>query len=607
MDKKSLILIFLLAFISLAIFTSVNFAEDGDRSYSVPFANINLYIQENGSIHVVETLHYSFSGTYRGVNRYIPLKTGESIENLKITTKGAYSTFNSSRNGDQEDITVYIYSNSEKTIPVTNKNVEVTYEYDFLNVINLYNDGATLHYTLWGSGWDFNLGKLNTYVHLNNNTGVKYWFNPSDLVLNDNWDGNTVRSTSNPINSGDLLELRMVLPKNYFNDPTYAKINEGNGVASFENIQKEYEDGINFFGVFYNVLAILMILIAIIPVFIYFKYGREPKITYQGIYEHEPPTKESPAFVNALYKGNVGSVDMNAFKATILNLVNKKYIKMENFDDNYSAKSKNEDESNSPSIIFDDSLDKSNLENSEKRAFDVLKVFADNQNKLDLHKFENDMKDEFHAKKFREYFKTWSSDVEYEANSGIEKLFISKGYDLARIVGFIGIALSGLLLFLILTGFIPFNFVESLSNLFYASIFLIIVSIITVILPNHIFGRWTIEGRENEEKWNNFKKYLNDFSLIKEHPPSSIAIWNKYLVYATALGVAKSVQKAMEKLIPGEVLDSSDGYIFYSYGGTYLLFSSFDSGISTANSADSNSGGGGGFGGGSGGGGGGAF
>lgn len=94
--------------------------------------------------------------------------------------------------------------------------------------------------------------------------------------------------------------------------------------------------------------------------------------------------------------------------------------------------------------------------------------------------------------------------------------------------------------------------------------------------------------------------------MIKEHPPSSIAIWNKYLVYATALGVAKSVQKAMEKLIPGEVLDSSDSYIFYSYGGTYLLFSSFDSGISTANSADSSSGGGG-FGGGSGGGGGGAF
>ncbi|WP_054835008.1 DUF2207 domain-containing protein [Methanobrevibacter arboriphilus] len=179
MDKKSLILIFLLAFISLAIFTSVNFAEDGDRSYSVPFANINLYIQENGSIHVVETLHYSFSGTYRGgVNRYIPLKTGESIENLKITTKGAYSTFNSSRNGDQEDITVYLYSNSEKTIPITNKNVEVTYEYDFLNVINLYNDGATLHYTLWGSGWDFNLGKLNTYVHLNNNTGGKILVEP---------------------------------------------------------------------------------------------------------------------------------------------------------------------------------------------------------------------------------------------------------------------------------------------------------------------------------------------------------------------------------------------------------------------------------------------
>lgn len=39
----------------------------------------------------------------------------------------------------------------------------------------------------------------------------------------------------------------MVLPKDYFNDPTYANINEGNGVASFENLQKEYEDGTNFF------------------------------------------------------------------------------------------------------------------------------------------------------------------------------------------------------------------------------------------------------------------------------------------------------------------------------------------------------------------------
>jgi uncharacterized membrane protein len=142
--------------------------------------------------------------------------------------------------------------------------------------------------------------------------------------------------------------------------------------------------------------------------------------------------------------------------------------------------------------------------------------------------------------------------------------------------------------------------------LFFVSIFLISVSIITVGLPNYIFGHWTPKGKENSDKWKNFKKYLNEFSLIKEHPPSSIVIWNNYLIYATALGVADSVQEAMEKLIPKEILDNSDSYIFYNYGGTYYLFSSFDSGISTATS-DTDGMGGGNFGGGSGGGGGGAF
>ena len=137
---------------------------------------------------------------------------------------------------------------------------------------------------------------------------------------------------------------------------------------------------------------------------------------------------------------------------------------------------------------------------------------------------------------------------------------------------------------------------------------LIFVSVMIIIIPNHILGRWTVEGREASKKWLNFRKYLNDFSLIKEYPPSSIEIWDQYLVYGTALGLTKVVKKNMEKLIPKENLDSMDSYCFYSYGGTSLMFSSFDTGISTASASDSNSGGGsGGFGGGSGGGGGGAF
>jgi uncharacterized membrane protein len=38
------------------------------------------------------------------------------------------------------------------------------------------------------------------------------------------------------------------------------------------------------------------------------------------------------------------------------------------------------------------------------------------------------------------------------------------------------------------------------------------------------------------------RKYIKDFSLIKEYPPESVKVWNKYLVYATALGIADEVE-----------------------------------------------------------------
>lgn len=632
MDKKSKIFMGIFIVISLAVFTSVSFAEV-DVDFSIPFANIHLYIQEDGNLHVVETIHYSFSSDYRGVDRTIPYKSGEKIDNLNVTTKNAYSRFTVSDNGNQKYIKVYLYSNPEKTEPSTNKDIEVTYEYDFINVIKLYNDVATLQYNLWGDEWSVDLGRLNTYVYLNDgnsinnsfsnnnsnnniisnsisnnsisNNIIDYWLNPKDFVLSEKWNNNTLEVSTKKINSGNIFELRMLLPKDYFNNPIYASIYGGNGKENFLDLQKAYENEYNFFSSLYNVLIVIMIILAGIPLLIYLLFGREPKISYQGIYEREPPTNDPPAVVNALYKGNVGSTDMDGFKATILDLVNKKYLKMENFKSSYKTLDDGE-KIKTPSISFNDGLDISNLKNSEKSALNVLKIFSNNENKLDLNKFENDMQNEVMAKKFRDHYNSWSNDVENEATVNIENLFISKGYNLALVIGILGIILSGVSIFSIFVNFIP-TYIPPVSLLFYISILLMIVSFITVSLPNHVFGHWTQKGKENNDKWQKFKKYLKDFSLIKEHPPESIVIWNDYLVYATALGVAKSVQKAMEKIIPRETLDSSDSYIFYNYGGTYLLFSSFDSGISTATSSDSGGMGGGNFGGGSGGGGGGAF
>ena len=128
-------------------------------------------------------------------------------------------------------------------------------------------------------------------------------------------------------------------------------------------------------------------------------------------------------------------------------------------------------------------------------------------------------------------------------------------------------------------------------------------------IPSGIPGRYTPKGKLYAEKWSKFKKFLEDYSLIKEHPPESIAIWNEYLVYATALDVADEVYKAMKMHVYGGLNDSSytsnDLFMFYYLGGHNHISSSFSTASSTISAANNDSIGG--IGGGSGGGGGGAF
>jgi uncharacterized membrane protein len=110
-----------------------------------------------------------------------------------------------------------------------------------------------------------------------------------------------------------------------------------------------------------------------------------------------------------------------------------------------------------------------------------------------------------------------------------------------------------------------------------------IVAIGALTIPQRIEGHWTTNGEEYDAKWHNFKRYVHDSNLIKEYPPESIEMWNKYLVYATALGVEDLVRKAMEQNIPKEQLETSDVYMFNYYGGYDILKSLLDIGMTTIN------------------------
>ncbi|MBI5459997.1 DUF2207 domain-containing protein [Methanobacterium sp.] len=601
MDKKNHIILIATLSIILLLCTGYAFAED--RSYSIPSLDMDLFLQNDGSIHVKETIHYSFSGTYNGVYRDLPLKNGQILQNVKVSTQGAYSSQEIIDQGTNQRIKIYLYSDAAKTTSISSKDVDVTLEYDLLHVLRFYNDIAELQYKLVGEGWEVPIDQLNAKIHVPSSDGVKYWLNPPYYAKNSSWQGNTLEVTSGNIPSGDYFEVRMVLPKSQFSaNPTNGTIINQDALSQIEQIQNDYQNQLNFKSTLYSILAILMILAIFVPVIIYFRYGREPKIDYQAEYERDIPTDDPPALVNAIcgpgFSKKIGEPDMDGFKATIMDLIDRKYLLME------------KEPPSKEGYGIDDSMflkvnpgkDKSSLKGFELDILNFLKEFEED-GLISLDQISTDLSDRETAKAFRDTYNNWKDDLKdkFLSDDQLNKIFIKKGDTYLKIFGVAGIIVAAIVFFITITDSLP-----AAGYALLASIVLGVVSIISLILPQKIAGQWTTYGEEYDAKWHNFKKYIQDFSLIKEYPPESVTIWNKYLVYATALGAADAVRKAMELYVPSDQLEGSDIYMFHYYGGYALLSSSLDTGISSA-SAGSDFGGVGDIGGGDIGGGGGAF
>jgi uncharacterized membrane protein YgcG len=135
---------------------------------------------------------------------------------------------------------------------------------------------------------------------------------------------------------------------------------------------------------------------------------------------------------------------------------------------------------------------------------------------------------------------------------------------------------------------------------------------------HRMWVRRTPKGALLHARWQAFRRYLNDFSRMEESPPASLALWEQFLVYGIALGVAEQVLEAARLHAPPEIVKGSSFYspgIVGSISGPYIFsFSNLENDFSDAFTPPSSSGsgssgggglfsggGGGGFGGGGGG------
>ena len=113
------------------------------------------------------------------------------------------------------------------------------------------------------------------------------------------------------------------------------------------------------------------------------------------------------------------------------------------------------------------------------------------------------------------------------------------------------------------------------------------------------------KGVDEKEEWNGLKKYMEEFSMIDKREVPELIIWEKYLVYATAFGIADKVIKQLKIVYPNfdEITQGVNTYTYMNIMMHTNFSTSFSNSISTSvasASYSSGSGSGGGFSGGGG-------
>ena len=590
-NKALIVLLLALFVISISSVSAVD--------YSLTGARIDMEVQDNGLLNVAEEIDYHFDSSANGVYRDIRLKEGQSVENLQVYVDGAYYRYDIIPQGNTERVKIYLFRDAAKTKKITSgTDVKVYLQYDMPKVVRVYNDVGEIQFKVWGEEWDEDLDYLYATISFPDNKKLEYWIKPPSSDAQSYWEDNILYISSDGVSSGKYVEARAIIPLSEFSsDAPYAQHINKNAKDEIEKIQKDAENEQGFLNSIGSLMDYLLAIVVAVPLAIYYKFGREPKTDYQAIYEHEPPTKDPPAFVNALMESmskDVGDINEQAFQATIMDLINRGKLGVGSEEDTEFTKT-----------TFLTVKNTDGLERFERALIGILQTF-ELDGKISFSYMQDCLRSESQARSFQSNYNSWCQNFknDYLPDEVLKEYFDNTGADYLSYSGIGAIALGVIL--------VVFSFLFDFNGDFITTIIGILMGVIGIgsfLIPSGIPGRYTLKGKLYAEKWNKFKKFLEDYSLIKEHPPESIAIWNEYLVYATALGVADKVYKAMKMHVYGGLNDTSytsnDLFMFYYLGGNNHIGSSFSTASSTISAANNDSIGG--IGGGSGGGGGGAF
>lgn len=578
MKTRKILLIFIVMLVFLLLF-SVKV----EATLDLKELDFEAQINEDGSMKITETWDIYISETntlFKTFKRDNSKYSQITDVTVKEITNGINKDFNKI-NQEMYHVTkdcYYSLNNSKGLFEIAwgvgldNDSDSRKYEISYIveDAVAKYNDYAEIYWQFIGDDFEIDADKIKGTIYLPHNAeskdNIRVWGHTQDLngeiyVT----DLNKIEFTINKYSSGNYVEVRSLFPLDMVQTT-----NREYNYNILENVLKEEtqwsEEANARREASKNAYNVFSAIVAIITLFFITRLFKNIKILRNTEKKFKPTTKleyfrdipyEDATPAEALFVMSTGTnkAFSSSFSANILDLCLKKYITLEVIDKGAIIKS------NVVKITFQ-KKEAENLKEDEKLTFEFLKEVARD-------------KDELTTKDITKYLEKNTSKVR-KLDAKIEKIleaeetkkgnYLKKNYEMKNnytgmsamygVFSFIAIPFIAVFSMDILSSILSIAFMILMATLF-------LNTIITGLIATKI-NVLSQKGIDEQEQWKAFKKYMEEFSLLKDKEVPALAIWEKYLVFATAFGISDKVLKQLKVIYP-EMTDINSAMYTYSY------------------------------------------
>lgn len=534
-------------------------------------------VEPDGALRVEERLTFAFQGSFRGAFREVPLRPGERLDQALVAEAGGrYTPGAPAEVGSSGQPGTFGMARTDRGVRIVwhfraaDETRTFTVGYRLAGLTVAYDDVVDVNLQVWGGEWEVGLGRLTATLELPgpaSGPAYRAWGHPvwvrGDVTL----EPTRVSLRALDVPPRQFVELRVVFPRSLLASTEGARVAAG---ATLDRIVAEERQDAAVFerdrerlraaaANLPRTLAVLLLLAfgpgALAAGAVYFLHGRERGTGYDREYEQAPPSGHPPALVPPLLRQSPW-VGAHEFTATLFDLIRR---------GRYAARPVTTEVSTWGGLrrerVSDLELRHGHralaLAPFEEPVAEVVEdLLGDGPRRLTEFRTLIASDRRRNSERFTRFRSLVASAIRQE------RWFVSTGllWLGAAIAGFLATGVA--LLALGISGFRPMApRWKDVVLLALGACAVVDAAVLGVAAANvRLWRRRSRRAQALAERWEAFRRYLTDFPRMEEAPPASLELWEAYLVYAIAFGVADRVLRAAQLHLPPELHEASSIY-----------------------------------------------